>query len=47
MGLGGGIGIMEKNMETTGIIGIIAGNIRLLRDNGKDNGSYYHGLYRV
>ena len=28
MGLGGGIGIMEKNMEATGIIGIISGNIR-------------------
>ena len=38
------IGIIEKNMETIGIIGILQG---LYRDNGKENGSYYSmlGLY--
>ena len=43
----GYIGIMEKKMETTitdyiGIIWIIWG---LYRDNGKENGSCYNGLY--
>ena len=37
------IGIMEKKMETTGIIGIIK-DLRvygLYKDNGKENGNYY------
>ena len=43
-------GIMEKNMETTimgeiGIIGYIYWG--LYWDNGKENGNYYKGLYRV
>ena len=39
------MGIMEKKMETTtmGYIGIIQG---LYRDNGKENGNYYNGLFR-
>ena len=37
----GYIGIMEKKMETIGIIGIIMGYILgLYRDNGKENGNY-------
>ena len=35
-------GIVEKKMETTGMIGLILG---LYRDNGKENGNY--GDYRV
>ena len=31
----GHVGIMEKNMETTGY-----------RDNGKENGNYYNGVYK-
>ena len=45
-------GIMEKNMETIGIIGIIQrlywDNIGVIlglyRDNGKENGNYYSML---
>ena len=44
----GYIGIMEKKMETTiacwGYIRVILG---LYGDNGKENGNYYNGLYRV
>ena len=40
------MGIMEKKMETTGIIGVIWGYILgLYGDNGKEN--YYNELYRV
>ena len=31
-------------LETTEIIAVI---LRICRDNGKENGSYYIGLYRV
>ena len=41
LGLGFRVGIMENQME--GYIGIILG---LYRDNGKENGNYYNGLYR-
>ena len=49
------MGRMEKKMETLGIIGIIQGLYRdyieiilgLYGDNGKENGNYYNGLYRV
>ena len=37
------MGIMEKKMETTIIYWVIFG---LYRDNGKENGNYYYGLYR-
>ena len=43
------VGRMEKNMETiiVGYIGILLGYILgLYRDNGKENGNYYNGLYR-
>ena len=41
----GYIGIMEKKMETIRIIGIIIGYILgLYNDNGKENGSYLHGI---
>ena len=40
-------GIMEKKMETTGIIAVIWGYISgLYGDNGQKNGNYYNGLYR-
>ena len=32
-------------METTGIIGIIGKKLGLHRDNGKENGNDYNGLY--
>ena len=35
------IGIMEKNMENTGITGVIAYILGLYWDNGKENGNYY------
>ena len=35
----GYIGIMDKKMEATGIIGII-GNMGFYRENGKENGNY-------
>ena len=42
------MGIMEKKMETTGIIGIIVGlydiTVGMYRDNGKENGNYYLGF---
>ena len=41
----GFIGIMEKKMETTGIIGVIWGYVLgLYRDNGRENGNYYTGF---
>ena len=47
----GYIGIMEKKTETTTYIGFHRGSIGfklgLYWDNGKENGNYYTGLYRV
>ena len=39
----------EKKMETIimGYIGIIGYILGLYWDNGKENGNYYNGLYRV
>ena len=49
------MGLMEKKMETLGplkrvyrsYIGIIGFTLRLYGVNGKENGNYYNGLYRV
>ena len=43
----GYIGTMEKKMETLGPFkGICRVIYGLYRDNGKENGKYYDGLYR-
>ena len=36
--------MMEKKMETSGILGLIMYNIGLGRNNGKEHGSYYLGF---
>ena len=44
----GYIGVMEKKMETLGPFkGIYRVILGLYGDNGKENGNYYKGLYRV